>query len=83
MSPVTWGSFVGMVDFAAGTPSWMSIIPISAQDVFGSVVSGSCKAPGTSKGAAKKCYGQLNDGFVGDGVFFVTAFDHGSPSRRR
>eukprot|EP01051_Picozoa_sp_SAG22_P023943 SAG22_NODE_6407_length_860_cov_1.482260_2_plen_151_part_01 len=80
MQPVTWGSFVGMVDFAEGTTDWMSVVPVTAQDVFGSVVGGGCKKPGRSKGAAKKCYSQLNDGLVGqDGVFFVTAFDAGPP----
>ena len=38
---------------------------------------GKCSDVGKSKGASKKCYGQINTGLVGpDGVFFITAFDH-------
>ena len=75
-SPVTWGSAVATLDLSGGT---MSLVPLTANDIFGTVVSGKCSKPGASKGAARRCYGQINDGFIGDGVFFVTAFAGGPP----
>lgn len=75
-SPVTWGSAVATLDLSGGT---MSLVPLTTNDIFGTTVSGRCSKPGTSKGAAAKCYGQINDGFIGDGVFFVTAFAGGPP----
>ena len=79
-TPVTWGSFVGLIDLTPVEPpatTGIAIAAITAQDIFGTVVKGSCSRPGTSKGAAKKCYDQINTGFVGpDDIFFITAFDH-------
>lgn len=75
-SPVTWGSAVATLDLTGGT---MSLVPLTANDIFGTVVSGKCSKPGASKGAARRCYSQINDGFIGDGVFFVTAFAGGPP----
>ena len=78
-SPVTWGSFIGIVDLTPAKPpaTGIAIAPVTAQDIFGTVVKGKCGETGKSKGATKKCYDQINTGFVGpDGIFFVTAFDH-------
>lgn len=75
-SPVTWGSAVATLDLSGGT---MSLVPVTVSDIFGTVIAGKCSKPGKSKGAAAKCYGQINDGFIGDGVFFVTAFADGPP----
>jgi hypothetical protein len=76
MAPVTWGSMIATLDLRGGT---MAMVPLTQPDVFGTTVSGKCSTPGTSKGAARGCYGQLNDGFIGDGVFFTTAFAAGPP----
>lgn len=37
---------------------------------------------GTSAGAAKKCYDQLNNAFFANGLFFITAFSHGGHAGR-
>ena len=56
-APITWGSYVAAVDFsAAGGPRPTRVGAFD--DVFGSVISGRCSEPGTSPGAAKRCYGQ-------------------------
>jgi hypothetical protein len=70
------GSMIATLDLRGGT---MAMVPLTQPDVFGTTVSGKCSTPGTSKGAARGCYGQLNDGFIGDGVFFTTAFAAGPP----
>ena len=57
----------------------MVVTPFTNTDIFGTVIAGKCSKPGTSKGAAKECYGQINSGFIGDGVFFITAFSGGPP----
>lgn len=75
-SPVTWGSAVATLDLSGGT---MSLVPFTAGDIFGTVISGKCSNPGKSKGSSSRCYSQINDGFIGDGVFFVTAFAGGPP----
>ena len=72
---VKWGGYVATVDFLT-----MELAQVGGQDdVFGYVVSGKCSQPGTSPGAAKGCYGQLNDGFAADGVYWITAFHAGPP----
>ena len=78
-APVTWSSYIASVDFGAvGGPTLTRIGEFD--DVFGSVIAGKCSQPGTSPGAAKLCYGQVNDGFVDvDGIYWLTAFTAGPP----
>jgi hypothetical protein len=54
--------------------TWAPVNP-KCTDTFGTQSNTKC-APGTSPGAAKKCYDQLNNAFFANGQFFITAFSH-------
>ena len=53
-----------------GTVPWTKI----SSDVFGKQMGGKC-VKGSSPGAAKHCYYQLNNAAFGEGTFFLNAFE--------
>ena len=54
--------------------AWAPVNP-NCTDTFGVATRTRCSA-GTSSGAARKCYDQLNNAFFANGQFFITAFSH-------
>ena len=61
-------------DPSAAPIAWAPVNP-KCTDTFGTQSTTECAA-GTSSGAAKKCYDQLNNAFFANAQFFITAFSH-------
>jgi len=77
-NPVTWTKTLARLQPPQSAGAAWSASALGGNDTFGVQVGKACE-PGTWAGAAKACYGQLNNAFIGNGVFFLTAFAHGPP----
>ena len=78
---IKWAECMAEFDLG-GHGSLIGYKAVGGAETFGvvSVVAGDLTkcSVGTTPGAAKVCYSQLNNGFVGGGTYFVTGFANGA-----
>lgn len=75
--PATFHGLLATLSFSGpeGTPvGWTAV---SRFPTFGVQAQGKCTtSPSGGKYVTRKCYDQLNNGFIANGTFFITAFSH-------
>jgi hypothetical protein len=72
-----WRKMLVRIELNGPSSTPMTWAPVNPKltDTFGTVSTTKCTA-GTSAGAAKQCYDQLNNAFFANGQFFITGFSH-------